>query len=1622
MGKKRMLSAIALSAAALLGFVVPIGDTLPAFATTSVEDQAPAAGTASVDANAAAGDSAPVAGADESGGSDAAVGDSANQGEVVGGAGSDGLGSDQGIAQKQPDVSLDTLLQNSEDAAASLDITPFSVSPDYCVGAVYSLDAGTTTTRSARSFPLDSSASTVTGSLSVNQAANSLNGLAIMPDGSAAYAVERNPTSANGVAANTYRIHRLNPSDNTSTVVSTSAAGSASTNAVVGAINPAGTIYYFGYFNASGTRYLELFAFNLVTESFIGQVGRMQVNSYSFTEGDIAFDQNGSLWVLAGRNNNSNNSLYRFDSVPTTAGTSTYPSAQSVTIGTSNSYAWSGLAFDPQGTLWVQRQANATQSYRQQITLDGLVAGTGAVVTTTNFLANDLASCGLQKRPTITFAVRDAKGDPVGGASALIGGPKNSGNSDNTASNWGSNNSVSVLDCTTVPCASGSIDRDPRPGYFQVEWVADGAPPTYVSSNNRYRLNVDTAPAGYGWDTANAWVTIPASATNGQWPATGAWTWNSAAETNTYAFPDLVVVAFAPVCEPNYVYAISAGGQMQQIVIEPSADTASVKNMGSAANVGDFNGLGISKDGGVAYAYNRVNSSGGSTGNTYYAKIYKYNVATGSWSAATSNTTDAYLDGGVGVAGAVAPDGKYYFGRFDSNTTFSFWVFDGTTGNTSAARQVTNLPNSSNNNGDIAFDGAGNLYLTRGATSGTSLQIFKIPSASLSGTGNVNGSGTSIYNISNAGISGVNGVAFDESGRFYLGGSSTVGYLPMPTPGTGAATAVTFSAGTMSSSDLASCNKPPTVKLQKNLPNGRAAATDQFGLQLRQGGTVSGGTISDGTSLGTATASSPASGVQSQVVGPAFVASGTVVTFAETFQAGADKDNYASGWRCTYPGDIVPPATTPTPVVVGSGSGTAGSITVPAMSKSKEITCEFVNSIVQATKTANPVTSTPVDENGFVTYTLTFDNSAGLGPSVITYRDYLKDVLDDAFFVDAGGNPRPTPLVTFAGGITYTEGTHWSAANQWIDVRGTVVAGATGTLSFRVKMLPNTSNATDRQAATATQGYMLRNKLAKGNSATPPSACTSGLCTEHPVRAWTTYKESRPASNARLHKGGNAHYRIVAQKLTPQTPITNLVFRDDLTAVFYTAGFAPNAAVPGGALRRGIYFFDSAGQSLDAAGANVGTPINPLPAYDENSGYVPAPMWNATDSRWYLTTLAVNVPSNAVRAEMWFAVQAAESPASIPAAWPGTPPANAPKTGDKFTNYMTASAASAPVQCDTAATTPPTIVKNVRDTNFPAACQVTHELSDNYFTVRKDAQGPAVDAVNVKKNALGQTVVTDPAYGADITGMWNMVGQVFEIRDDSSNTPTANPSKYLCRTQYNPNTGWNGVFHLGGANANGTPDWSEGSATLSAIVQWNNTHPTDQRPLCGLFYPQGTFGGQPNAGGQDGRWRSENLPEGTFWMLETKAPSHQISLDGQQTRPVPGIQLLAQPVKFRVWQEADGPTFGPENPKQSMEGRGQLDVAGSSSNRPSTGYQDRCEPGGTVAARPVACVNPTGYLLLMKDPAPTRLPLTGGYWFGPIVLGGGLTLAIALIGIWWWRQRKMLGAPEPIPEPGGDDV
>lgn len=388
-------------------------------------------------------------------------------------------------------------------------------------------------------------------------------------------------------------------------------------------------------------------------------------------------------------------------------------------------------------------------------------------------------------------------------------------------------------------------------------------------------------------------------------------------------------------CDSGYIYSSGSTGQLYQI--DPNGTVASVGSRAPGAN--DFNGLGIGPQGTSVYAYNRTN-------NTQSVTMYTFSTASGSW----TNTNDSYDTsarnngsfGGSLVAGAVdLNNGKYMFGGFDtiqsgpgSMQVFKLWQYDpgATPKFTYLGYLNTNKDVGYRANGDMAFDAQGNLFVVRG--SGTNTTVFSVTAANLAqaGGGLIASSASNTFQTS----ADVNGVAFDASGKAYLGSSTTLQSYDMPNWSNQS----TVTRSLQASTDLASCSSPATITVQK-VVKGRVTPTDQFTMSLNDAQ----------TQLGSATTSGTQNGLQSDQVGPQPTVRGKTLSFSETGAGGANLDNYATTYQCTVDGAAMSPAV--------AGSGTSGRVTIP--SSGDAVVCQFTNSPLIARVN---VTKTLLDQNG----------------------------------------------------------------------------------------------------------------------------------------------------------------------------------------------------------------------------------------------------------------------------------------------------------------------------------------------------------------------------------------------------------------------------------------------------------------------------------------------------------------------------------------------------------------------------------------------------------------------------------------------------------------------------------
>lgn len=512
--------------------------------------------------------------------------------------------------------------------------------------------------------------------------------------------------------------------------------------------------------------------------------------------------------------------------------------------------------------------------------------------------------------PYVYWETRSAGGDLVGDATYQLQGPRTSstgwfGSEYNVS--W--NTTISVTDCTAAPCTGA--DLDPDPGEFLVKQIGSHS----ISDTNRYRVRQATPPSGYYFTTSgNPWVEIPGNRnTPSGWSA-----------QRTYDFGDFAVTnspPYAARCEAGYIYGVTNSGRIRQI--DPNGDVSDFGSAASQSNLG-FNGLGIGANGSRIFGYER-----------YYgneaASIWEFDTANGTWSD-TGHSIDSNPDGSGGsrqvgfVAGAVnLQTSRYLLGGFSSNgQQFRIWEYNPAAPGTPVYKGYIDTSfgaTNSGNNGDMAFNAQGTLFVVRGK--GDTTTVFSVTAADLAA-----GSGGLITSSRSASVqtmSNVNGVAFDSSGRAFLGAGDEMRSYAMPNWSNGQDVTDDLNGST----DLASCSSPATIELEKYIDGARVNSSDQFTLTLSQGN----------QELGTATTAGSAVGVQQQRVGPLPTARGVTLTFSETAASGS-LANYASSWNCSVDGE---PMT--------SGAGTSGSVTIPAIGD--EIVCRISNAPLIANVTVH---------------------------------------------------------------------------------------------------------------------------------------------------------------------------------------------------------------------------------------------------------------------------------------------------------------------------------------------------------------------------------------------------------------------------------------------------------------------------------------------------------------------------------------------------------------------------------------------------------------------------------------------------------------------------------------------
>ena len=350
-------------------------------------------------------------------------------------------------------------------------------------------------------------------------------------------------------------------------------------------------------------------------------------------------------------------------------------------------------------------------------------------------------------------------------------------------------------------------------------------------------------------------------------------------------------------CATNLTYVLNGTGAFYQANETTGALSAAAGNFG----VGTLNGFGVGPNGADAFAVQQTASGAGA------AKVYELTLSTGV--VTTINVTAAANQ--ALIAGAVNPVTGifYYAGYTGTGAAATYDIYGVTAAGVSIGLVATGAaPNA--NTGDIAFDGAGNLYILAGAT-GTATVYSTTTALPTAATGTpVALTLKKLATLTGAGT--YYGMSIDPNGFLYALNASTPSLTPVNTNTGALGTPVTLTGtGSTGLVDSGSCAFNGTVSVVKNIV-ARVASGDQFTVSVASGAT----TLDTGTTTGSTTGSQTA---PAEVAGPVIGNLGVSYTASEAASGTTNLLDYASSYSCP---DANNTGTSVTSTAIGTGSKT----------------------------------------------------------------------------------------------------------------------------------------------------------------------------------------------------------------------------------------------------------------------------------------------------------------------------------------------------------------------------------------------------------------------------------------------------------------------------------------------------------------------------------------------------------------------------------------------------------------------------------------------------------------------------------------------------------------------------
>lgn len=560
-------------------------------------------------------------------------------------------------------------------------------------------------------------------------------------------------------------------------------------------------------------------------------------------------------------------------------------------------------------------------------------------------------------------------------------------------------------------------------------------------------------------------------------------------------------------CTPGAVYVQSATEVREFAVNEQGGAPGDGGTLGSI-NLGanhSNNALGLSSNG--RYAYTVTNAAGTKT-------LAKHDRVTD-----TTAQTTFTLNSSV-LRGAVHPvTGVYYFASGTVNGAINLYAWNENVTPQNYVQVGTLRPTAGSSafgaNGDMAFSASGQLVLV----ADNFIYSSDLPATLEPSTATIDAK--QVHDMG-AGVQG-NGIAFGNLGHIFVsvsGGGNRIIEVDLPR----GQTVNTTSLGSFSPTDMASCTFPNTLTLKKDLPEGRHAGTDQFGLRVQS-------PVGYQVAQTDAVTRGDRSGLQPDYVGPVFTNQGDTFRLSESAAGSTDLTKYDASLVCLQ----VNADGSTTPVAVTAD----GQVTQPSGPLGTDVTCTYTNvrlaPDLALRKTSDPADGTAVQAGQRLTYTVQAENTGNTRLDPVTVTDDLSSVLANAEYqgdvaTAIDGDPVSSGAATVTG-----DDLAWTGALE---------PGQVLTITYSVVV------------DEGVEGERIANRVTA--SGTPPGGLPPitppAVTTEHPVAGFEVAKTSDPAAGTVVEPGQTIEYTVTGTN-TGATVLNPATVTDDLSGVLASAAF-----------------------------------------------------------------------------------------------------------------------------------------------------------------------------------------------------------------------------------------------------------------------------------------------------------------------------------------------------------------------------------------------------------------------------------------------------------------------------------